>query len=208
MDVDFFKNRQRVKNVTSEDLGRAIGRDRTVISKIYSGARQMKPEEVVAFAQALDLSVEDVLEHAGLKRPAVVRAMVQPPGLAEPEAAPYAWQPADVGRDLTGAFGLGNPGVEAWTVKGRSMNLAGYLDGDALVVDRNRVERVRSGDAVLAQIYDFGNGSARTVFRRYDPPFIFAISTDQDDLKPYLVDGERVVIVGVVTFSWRGRAGH
>lgn len=205
MDVDFFKRRQRQLGITSEDLGRAIGRDRTVISKIYSGNRVLKPEEVPALAAALGLTVEEVIDHAGLGQPEIVRRITQP-GLSEGEATPFDWRTHKADEaTLSAAFGLNRPGIEAWAVKGTSMDLAGYMDGDIMVVDRNRADRARAGDDVLAQIYDLAAGAARTVFRRYDPPFIYAISTRQAELRPQLVDGQRVVIVGVVTFSWRAR---
>lgn len=206
IDATYFKRRQRERGVTSEDLGRAIGRDRTVISKIYSGQRAIKPEEVPLLAAALDISVEDIIERAGMASPAVVRRLAQPPGMAEGEATPFDWKSRTADEaTLSAAFGLNRAGVEAWAVKSDSMDLAGYLKGDIMVVDRNRAERARAGDDVLAQVYDYAAGDARTVFRRYDPPFIYAISTRQTELKPHLVDGERVAIVGVVTFSWRAR---
>lgn len=205
MDTEFFKARQKELGLTTEDLGRAIGRDRTAISKMYSGGRALKPEEVHALADALQITVEDVLDRAGMKAAPIVRSMAQS-GFAEGEATPFDWQGMGSERAaLSSAFHLNRPGAEVWTTRGRSMDLAGYLDGDAIVVDRTRAERARPGDDVLAQIYDFATGSARTVFRRYDSPFIFAISTEQAKLKPYFVDGEKVVIVGVVTFSWRVR---
>lgn len=202
--MEFFKRRQRELGVTTDDLGRAIGRDRTVISKIYGGSRPIKPHEVPLIAELLEVSVDEVIDHAGLNTPGVVRAISQP-GFAEQEATPFDWQGAEAAHKgtLAAAFGFNRPGAEVWAVRGRSMDLAGYLDGDAIVVDRTRAERAKAGDDVLAQVYDFATGSARTVFRRYDPPFIYAVSTELAELKPYLVDGERVVIVGVITFTWR-----
>ncbi len=203
MDVDFFKARQKALGLTTEDLGRAIGRDRTAISKMYSGGRLLKPEEVRGLAEALQLTVDEVLDHAGMKEPAIVRSIAQA-GFAESEAKPFDWQGRGGERAaLSSAFNLNRPGVEVWSVQGRSMDLAGYLEGDAILVDRLRADRAKAGDDVIAQVYDFATGSARTVFRRYDPPFIFPVSTDQAELKPQLVDNDRIVVVGVVTLSWR-----
>jgi hypothetical protein len=203
MDADHFKRRQRQLGITSDDLGRAIGRDRTVISKIYSNARPMKAEEVPVFARLLDMTIDEVIERAGLKAGSTVRAMTTP-GFSDQEAVPFDWTGRGDLRDrLAGPLGFDRPGVDVWAVKGRSMDLAGYVDGDMIVVDSHRAERARAGDDVLAQVYDLNHADAQRVFRRYDPPFLFAISTDQAELKPMLVDNERVVIVGVVTSSWR-----
>lgn len=206
MDVKFFKQRQKQLGLTTEDLGRALGRDRTAISKMYGGSRALQPEEVEPLARALEMTVDEVLERAGMTAKPVLRAMTQA-GFSEGEAVPFDWEGRGGERAaLTAAFGLDRPGVDIWSVRGRSMDLAGYLEGDTILVDRSRAERARAGDDVMAQVYDFASGSARTVFRRYDPPFIFAISTEQSELKPYFVDGEKVVIVGVVTLSWRIKA--
>jgi hypothetical protein len=48
-------------------------------------------------------------------------------------------------------------------------------------------------------------GERETVFRKFEPPFLFTRSTLPDSGKPILVDYERVSIMGVVVASWRER---
>lgn len=116
-------------------------------------------------------------------------------GLAEPEAAPYVG-PVDAGTAEA-------DNLDRWTINGRHLELAGTLPGDLVLVDRTAAPR--AGDVVQAQVYD-NQGGAETVFRIYDPPYLVTRTADPDcQRKPLLVDGERVLIMGVVAKTVRLR---
>lgn len=92
----------------------------------------------------------------------------------------------------------------AWTIQTRALELAGYLPGDDVVADSAVAPRSR--DVVVAQIIDHAAGSARTVLRVYDPPYLMTETADPEARrKPLLVDGDRVSIWGVVVRSARVR---
>ncbi len=90
--------------------------------------------------------------------------------------------------------------VTLWRMRGGALNLAGLLDGDFVVVDLNG--RAASGDLVLAQLYDWSAGTARTVFRLFEPPYLVAASTDPVYRRPDIA-GERAVIKGTILMSFR-----
>lgn len=130
----------------------------------------------------------------------------KPQGLSEGDVA--AWKPkasrdepssriADMGKLLAGGRG----GRDIWQVTSRAMILAGYAEGDFVLVDQHA--HPEAGSIVLAQVYDWELGSATTLLRRYDPPVLTAASTDPAEWRPYVVDGKNVRIMGVVTASWR-----
>ncbi|MDZ4382836.1 MAG: hypothetical protein U0942_16005 [Parvibaculum sp.] len=120
------------------------------------------------------------------------------PGLSEPEVRQY--QPAP---DEDMPFSERN-GADWWKVETRLLNLEGYLPGDAVLVDMN--ETPRANDIVVAQVTQQGSQKVETVFRKYEPPFLTCRTTDASYPRPELVDGDRVIVMGVVVSAWRKRA--
>lgn len=121
------------------------------------------------------------------------------PGFGESEVVPYdprgeerlpAWVEAAIA-----AHKQGRPGVEPWIMKGWALDLLGIYPGDVLMIDQNR--RPVAGKVVCVQITDLATGSAETVMRRYDPPYVVTHSAKLGPTKPEQVDDERVVIMGV-----------
>ena len=91
-----------------------------------------------------------------------------------------------------------------WRLGTRAAELAGYLPGDQVLVDQDVAPR--AGDLVQAQSYDLQLGTAETIFRIYDPPFLIVRTMDPGiSAKPLTVDGERIRIVGTVVRSVRVR---
>lgn len=94
------------------------------------------------------------------------------------------------------------------TVRSRSLELAGIMPGDVVIVDHNAMPKV--GDAVMAQVYDWQTALARTILRLYKPagPVSLLESRTMDPAlqETLVVDGERVTIRGVVTDVVRRRA--
>lgn len=120
------------------------------------------------------------------------------PGFADAEVIPYVGDVAP----FPVKPGL-NQGI--WRITNATLNLDGYKAGDYLLVDMT--VKPDPGDIVCAQVYNFQRGTAETVLRRFQPPYLLVRSTDpRIDPKPLYVDGERVVIVGVVIRSMRERA--
>lgn len=120
------------------------------------------------------------------------------PGMGESEVARYSPQASE-----NTSLSVQNNAESEWVVQTMMLDLDGYLPGDHVIVNLN--EAPRSGDVVLAQIYS-EQGTAETVFRRYEAPFLVTHTTQRHMPKPVFVDNERAVIMGVVTRSWRFRA--
>lgn len=202
MDKAWFRAALRKSGKTTSDLARAIDRDRAVVSRIMNGHQSLSLDQAKAFATTLDIPVDIVLLKSGLTDEPT--AQVFRPGFSESDAIPFVPQGAS-GRSMPSiaeAFGA-KPGVDVWTIKTQSLALMGYMPGDYMLVDTHQAERVKSGDVVLAQIYDNANGSAATVLRRFEPPVLVAASMSPDERRVHIVDGVNVVIVGKVTASWR-----
>lgn len=118
-------------------------------------------------------------------------------GFAEPEVRPWD------GEDPSGPGApVANGNQDWWEIRSRVLDLAGYLPGDKVLVDLT--EKPRPGDIVIAQVYS-QSGEAETVFRRYEPPFLTARGTMENQPKPILLDYEKVSVMGTVIAALRER---
>lgn len=116
----------------------------------------------------------------------------------------------DIGRDagfseeMTAFVGASPAGMPAkpeidhgrWLLNSEVLNLEGFRPGDLL--DFNLKLRPERGDIVVAQVRDSKLGTAQTVLRQYQPPFLLTRSSDPSiDPAPLTVDDKDVYIVGV-----------
>jgi hypothetical protein len=95
----------------------------------------------------------------------------------------------------------GRVAADVWILKTSALIDAGYRPGDFVIVDLNR--QPRAGDVVCAQVYRWTAGTAQTVFRIYEPPYLVAANGDATLRRPLVVDNDQVVIKGVVTHLLR-----
>ena len=170
MDTAWFKMAQRRAGVTSFDLGAAIGRDRSVISRLANGSQRMTLEQAQVIAETLKVDLSLLLEKAGMANAPTAQQIVT--GFADNDTV--AWVPAPEKlaetaqvNSIASAFGQ-RQGMDIWRVSTPSMNLAGMLVGDYMLVDTNLAEQCRPGDVVVARLY--ARNGFNTVLRRYAPP--------------------------------------
>ncbi len=204
MDAEWFKKRQKMRGITSADLGEALGRSRTTVSNIYHGRQKMSFAQAEIFADVLEVPLQEVIDKGGVgKTHGKVRSFA---GYSEGDAIP--WAPADDNRNLSiektaRELGAAKPGVDIWKVESDAMMMAGFMPGDMMLVNTHAALAARRGDTVLAQVYDHNAGSAITVLRRLEPPALISACADPAKWQPYIVDGNNVSIVGKVIASWR-----
>jgi len=202
MDMIWFKKMQRRAGVTSFDLGEAIKRDRSVISRIVNGSQKMTLDQARVFADLLGVPLPEMIERGGLGEKQVAQEFT--PGFSESDAAVWlgGGNQAETAPVAAVAAALGaRAGVDVWRVKSRVMALAGLMEGDFMLVDTHQSERVKAGDIVIAQVYN--RTGATTVLRRFEAPVLVAASIDPADGRVFVVDGVNVVIRGKVIASWR-----
>jgi len=202
MDVQWFKQQQKRVGVTAEAIAERMGRDRSVVSRMYVGRQRMSLDQAKVFSEVLQVPLATILEKAGLTDEPTAQQVS--PGFAESDVA--AWLPrpglAEGLPVRTIAAALGErPGVDVWRVKSRAMALAGVLEGDFFLLDTHQAERVKPGDLVVAQVYS--RTGATTVLRRFEPPVLVAASADPEDGRVHVVDGVNVIIRGKVVAVWR-----
>lgn len=200
MDDKWFKNRQKEVGVTAEEIAKARGRSRSIVSHILNGKQPMSIEWAKAFSEVLDVPIDQVLEKAGAL--SEVQALPLSPGQSDSDVV--AWRggaPEARGVEAV-ALALGKrDGREVWRVTSHALMFQGFLPDDFLLVDTHLSERVRSGDVVVAQVY--GRNGASSVLRRYEPPVLVSAGPNAQDMRIHIVDDVNVVVLGKVVASWR-----
>lgn len=142
----------------------------------------------------------------------VARYNIAPPNLSLPgsqraplrgfseDAVPYSHDNGSPLDAAVKALVAGKPNADPWLIRSRSLELAGYLPGDVVIIDLSA--RPVPGDAVCAQTeVDLVKGTATTVMRIYERPgsstILVAASLDPNLRAPIAVD-DRVSIMGVI----------
>lgn len=203
MDDKWFKAQQKRAGVTAEDIGQALGRDRSVVSRIYTQRQPMTAAQAKIFAQILQTPLSEVMERAGIleaEEADNVRAAISNGDVSQMQSSrDQNSQAMEIARN----FGGHREGMHIWKVRTDAMSLGGYLPGDMILVDTTKSEIVRAGDIVIAQKFDVRAGDTVTLLRRFEPPVLVAASSDSDNLRVHVVDGENVVIKGKIVASWR-----
>ena len=143
---------------------------------------------------------------AKIGKAANLRPMEFPGGFSDVEAEPFVFEETDAisqnfdraVRELT----RGRNGRDAWTARSTALVNEGIRPGDVMIVDQNMSAQPK--DVVCAQIYDWPSMRAETVFRVYEPPFLLTASS-QGTTRPLMVDGDKILIRGVVDAVLRRR---
>jgi SOS-response transcriptional repressor LexA len=203
MDYLWFRDTMKSAGVKTQDIAAAAGRDRTAVSKIINGNQSMTLDWAKAFAKVLNKDLEEVMEKAGLTDGN------QPPTDTEytPGGDVGRWQDsaadAEAVKSITRSLCGDKNSVQVWKVNSLAMSVGGYKPGDFIAVDSDLAEYCKSGDVVVAQLFDWKSSKKKTVLRRFEPPVLLADSADPDMGRVHVVDGNNVVIRGKVIASWR-----
>lgn len=150
-------------------------------------------------------TIAKVVSHTGVAPPAELEGPLTPGrrgGLSfGEEATPYKPQPNDPVESALQALRAERPALAAWVLRTRALELAGFLPGDVVLVDLGNVDP-RPGDAVCAQVYGWPSMKAETVMRVFERAsgvnLLVAKSADASVNQPHVVDGEKVLIKGVL----------
>lgn len=178
------------------EIARAGGLNHTTLTRFYN-----KPDEDRLLET---MTLQAIARSTGIPVPAdVLGGAGGAPGLTESEALPYSATDGDPHSRAIEALMRGRNAADPLILQTRALEDAGYLPGDVVILDQAALPA--AGDAVCAQIYDRSGLSAETVWRIFQPPFLVAASRDPAFRRPIVVDGEFVLIRGVITDTLRRR---
>lgn len=203
MDVTWFKQKQKQAGATTADIAEAMGRDRSIVSHIYSGRQRMSLDWAKAFADVLKVPLDEVLTHADVLDGETVQQITLSPSGSDVDPFTDPGTTDHKSNERINALGGGRPGTAIWTVKTTALALGGYLPNDHIIVDTLKAEHCKAGDVVLARVYDRQSGLAITLLRRFEPPALVAATNDPTKQRIHIVDGNNVAIIGKVIASWR-----
>lgn len=177
--LDWLNSLMKTTGLKPAQLAEKAKIDRSTISKFINGEiQEMRDRTVLRLARVAGVAPPDVA------------------GLAEGDAAEF-----DIA-DLPKPGDITAKGSQfALKVKTRAMEKAGIEPGDILVFDSADI--AESGDIICAQVVDYRLGTADTLVRFYDKPFLLALSDDTSLLRPMIVDDDRVQIRGVLVRQFR-----
>jgi transcriptional regulator with XRE-family HTH domain len=195
MNMSHLKQLLVKHGVNQTDLARILRRDKSVITNLFQGKRQLKADEATLIAQ-----------HIGVPVTRILGITEQTDGFSEPPLLiPFQHEPdrckkmSNVVRK-DGKFYLEvgesagySPKAYALEVHDESMNLAGIMPGDVVISELDRA--CKPGQIVIAQHYQ-GRG-AKTVIRKYQPPFLMPHSMSPS-FKPLSLDNDEARLVSPV----------
>ena len=195
MNMSHLKQLLARHGVTQTDLARILGRDKSVITNLFQGRRQLKADEAMLIAAHVGVPVAQILggeqQPAGFSESAVLIPFQHEPergkklaGVVKKEGKFYLEVEENAGY---------SPKAYALEVQDESMNLSGILPGDIVISELNRT--CKPGQTVIAQHYQ-GRG-AKTIIRRYEAPFLVAHST-LASFKPLSLENEEARLVSPV----------
>lgn len=196
MDIMHLKQLLTRHGITQTDLARILRRDKSVITNLFQGKRQLKAGEAALIASHLGVTVAEVMgitdERAGelAEPPALIPFQHEPsharnrPDIVKKDGRFYLEVP-DGGRYSAKAYAL--------EIKDESMNLAGIIPGDVIISELDRP--CKPGQMVVVQLYQ-GRGAA-TVVRKYEPPYLVPHST-MPSFRPVSIEKSDVRLVSPV----------
>jgi transcriptional regulator with XRE-family HTH domain len=197
MNLSHLKQLLIKHGITQTDLARILGRDKSVVTNLFQGRRQLKADEAAAIARLIGVPVAHILgirEHSG-------RQLMEPPLLI-----PFQHEPQQSKKRAgivkkedkfyleVEASADYSAKAYALEVRDDSMNLIGILPGDIIISEMERP--CKTGQIVVAQHYQ-GRG-AKTIIRQYDPPFLLPRSMTQTFKPLNLEDGHARLVSPVV----------
>lgn len=178
-------------------LAKRAGLDPSTLSRFLSNQREdhaLRPSSIARLGEV-----------TGVPPQGPGQRSAKPPidGFAEPEASLVELPQGSDIEATVNVLRTRYPNVDAWTLNSRALELAGYRQGDILIVGLSA--QPIPGDVVCAQVYDWNNNRAETIFRIFQPPFLSAATTDPKLMKPYFTDDGSTAVKGVVLHTLRTR---
>lgn len=131
------------------------------------------------------VTIAKIVEKHGVPPPLGFEHLARAQGFSEAEATPFDARNydddefvADVKRRLS------RPGVDAWVLNTRALIGFGYMPGDVVILDLNA--EWFPEDIVCAQL--FSPTKTETIWRRFEPPWLVAGSSEPEFVRPISVD--------------------
>ena len=161
--------------ISQTDLANMLGRDKSVITNLFQGKRQLKADEAALIAQHTGVPVAQIL---GLEEAS--GGFREAPALIPFQHEPKHWKKNNNVVRKDGKFFLEVSDRLDYSAKSyvlevqdNSLNLMGIIEGDLVISELSRA--CKPGQVVVVQHYQ--GAGAKTLLRKYEPPLLLAHST-------------------------------
>lgn len=170
-------------NVTQTALARVLERDKSAITNLLNGKRQLKADEVIKIAGFLNISELEVLgvDTDGNKSNVENDTSdeyrwipFQTPPTVEAQKSQLVTQEGDYFYFYDG--GTASEKTYALEVMSNALVLSGIMIGDIVISELDKP--VKSGDIVVVQHYT--NNETETLLRKYQPPYLVPHSSNPE----------------------------
>lgn len=192
MNLTHLKQLLTMHGIRQADLARILGRDKSVVTNLFQGKRQLKANEAALIARHIGVPVAQVLGMVECSDTGRSGPMLLIPFLHSPERANTN---ADIVRK-EGKFYMEIDGrglsskAYALEVEDDSMSLLGIVAGDIVICECDRP--CKPGQIVVAR---HGRGqAAKTVIRQYEPPLLVPHSRTPS-FRPISLEGDDAQLV-------------
>jgi len=181
--------------ISQTELAAILGRDKSVVTNLFQGRRQLKADEAGKIAEHLGVSVAEVMGRNEQQAHGFSEHSVLIPFQHAPKSSKKIAGVVQKG----GKFFLETENIGytdkayALEMSDESMNLAGILAGDIIISELDRPHK--NEQLVIAQHYQ--KGGAGTVIRNYSHPFLVPQSTSLQ-FQPLHLEHDDVRIVSPV----------
>lgn len=181
--------KRRIKELgkTQTEVERALGLPERAIHKMTIGERQKTSyKEMQALCRLLDATPRELgLEQTGFRESEV--AYIPAPDRQELQM-------------LLANLMYKKGQAETMVVNSPSLQLIGLMPGDHILVDGKA--KPNDGDPVVLEVTDGDEGTAETVLRLFEAPFLVPAAVSRR-FEIYTTDDPRVTIKGVIVASYR-----
>lgn len=193
--IAWLKHIERTSAKTLTDIARASGISPSTFSKLLGNE---EGHTLTAKTVARIEAATGVPAYESNVIPKIV-------AFSEEEARPYVFdaRTENALEQVLRDFVAKSNSIDLWELKTNNLAALGLTRGMVVIVDREAVPRAR--DNVVAQRYDTRRGTAETLFRNFRPPYLITAPTLGEPSTPEIVDGEKVVIMGVIVAAFHIR---
>lgn len=188
---------RELRGLSQADLGARVGLGKWDVSRLENGKTQLKLEMAQRIAEALDVTIAEVL--------ALDHDRVSSGGFAETNLEEYVAEPGDPFAALKGEHRY------LMRAKDDALDKIGIARGDVLVVDDSK-EFCEKPPAMRAVRVQFHPDPARpsyavTLLRQYVPPSMLITNSSRISAPQIDMDKEDAQILGVVVSTHRALNG-
>ncbi|KAB2918487.1 MAG: helix-turn-helix domain-containing protein [Hyphomicrobiaceae bacterium] len=172
--------------LSQEELGEALLISKSQVSRLESGETRLNLDMARKIAQALDVSLFEVL---GIDTPAL-----------REDAADYEADPSE------GLSRLLKPNQSLIQIKTNVLSELGIFAGYVAVLDTSveAIRKLKAMDPVVAQLYDKQErAKPTTLIRQFIPPRLLITNSRDENYPPINMEVEDARITGVIV-SWHG----